>query len=137
MVRSAAAILALFILTGGAEAQQRHTVVDGETLWSLAQRYYNDPWRWPRIYEANRAPTGQVEDAHWIYPGETIIIPDVEATPVVVGVVVEPTPAPVQPAPVVMVETVEPERTVFYNSGQPQSGFVLSGTQNTRPAVPR
>jgi hypothetical protein len=139
MVRSAAAILALFIFTGAAEAQQRHTVVDGETLWGLAQRYYNDPWRWPRIYEANRAPSGQVEDAHWIYPGEVIIIPDVEATPVVAGVVIEPVPAPVQPgpAPVITVETVEPERTVFYNSGGAQGGFVLSGTQNTRLAVPR
>jgi len=137
MVRSAAAILALFIFTGAAQAQQRHTVVDGETLWSLAQRYYSDPWRWPRIYEANRAPSGQVEDPHWIYPGEVLIIPDVDATPVVAEMVIEPAPAPVGP-PVVVVETVEPERTVFYNSPDGgRAGFILSGTQNTRPVVPR
>ncbi len=70
MVRSVAAILALVLLPGIAQAQQRHQVVEGETLWALAQRYYNDVWRWPRIYEANRAPGSPVEDAHWIYPGE-------------------------------------------------------------------
>src|SRR5688572_16344444 len=124
MVRSAAAILARFIFTAAAHGQQRHLVVDGETLWQLAQRYYNDPWRWPRIYAANRAPSGQVEDAHWIYPGEVIIIPDVDATPVVANVVVEPAPSVVQPAPapVMVVETVEPERTVFFNSPEGRAG---------------
>ena len=144
MVRSAAAILALFIFTGVAQAQQRHTVVDGETLWALAQRYYNDPWRWPRIYEANRAPSGQVEDAHWIYPGEVLVIPEIAATPVVAQVVVEPAPAPVQPAPVqpeppppvLPMEPIEPERTVFYST-EGRAGVAIVGTDATRTAVPR
>jgi hypothetical protein len=142
MVRLAAAILALFLLTGDASAQQRHTVADGETLWSLAQRYYNDPWRWPRIYEANRAPSGQVEDAHWIYPGEVIIIPDVNATPVVAEVVVAPTPVVVPPDPVPPppppppAEPVEPERTVFF-SNEGRSGFTAVGVAVARTAVPR
>jgi len=138
MVRFATAILALFILAGEAKAQQRHTVVDGETLWSLAQRYYNDPWRWPRIYEANRAPSGQVEDAHWIYPGEVILIPDVEATPVVAGVVVEPTPAePAPAAPLAPIEQGEPERTVFYNADSRAAAGFGASAANSRAAVPR
>ena len=139
MVRSAAAILALVLLPGIAQAQQRHQVVEGETLWALAQRYYNDAWCWPRIYEANRAPGGPVEDAHWIYPGEVLTIPDVAAT--IAEVAVEPAPpaqpelAP-EPRPPAIGEPVEPERTVFYTAGG-AAGFGIIGTSVRRTAVPR
>src|SRR4051812_9423594 len=61
MVRSArwtlplALGLALIGLPGRVDAQQIHKVVTGETLWGLSQRYYSDPYKWPQIYEANRA----------------------------------------------------------------------------------
>jgi LysM repeat protein len=37
-----------------APAGRRHTVVKGDTLFSLAQRYYSNRSRWREIYEANR-----------------------------------------------------------------------------------
>ena len=91
MVRSAWVVLALMLLIPGiVQAQQPavHAVVDGETLWGLAQRYYNDPWRWPRIYEANR---GVVEDPQWINQEEQLVITEIMAAPPPVqAVVVEP-----------------------------------------------
>lgn len=83
MVRSAIAVLALSIFPGLAVAQQpaqtasrTHVVVDGETLWALAGRYYEDPFLWPRIYEANRS---QIADPDLIYPDQEFVIPGIAA----------------------------------------------------------
>jgi len=49
-----------------------HTIVPGDTFWSLAERFYGDPYLWPQIWEENR----YVLDAHWIYPGDPLVIPN-------------------------------------------------------------
>lgn len=48
-----------------------HTVVRGDTLWGLAQRYCGSGHRWRQIYQANQ---GQIRDPHWIYPGQRFVI---------------------------------------------------------------
>lgn len=54
-----------------------HVVAKGDTLWDLAQRFYGDPYLWPQIWERNR----WVEDAHWIYPGDPLVL-GVEIVPI-------------------------------------------------------
>ena len=49
-------------------APDLHVVQKGDTLWSLCSKYYNDPWRWPRLWAANPIIT----NPHWIFPGDVI-----------------------------------------------------------------
>lgn len=47
-----------------------HTIKSGDTLWALAQTYYNDPYLWPQLWESNT----WITDAHWIYPGDVLLV---------------------------------------------------------------
>jgi len=45
-----------------------HNVRRGDTLWSLCDRYHQNPWAWPRVWSYNP----QIENPHWIYPGDRV-----------------------------------------------------------------
>jgi LysM repeat protein len=53
-----------------AATDQVHVVAKGDTLWGLAAKYYGNAYLWPQIWEKNR----YVQDAHWIYPGDPLIL---------------------------------------------------------------
>jgi hypothetical protein len=52
----------------------KYVVVKGDNLWSICQRYYNDAWIWPELWEMNQFIT----NPHWIKPGEIITIYEYE-----------------------------------------------------------
>ena len=91
-------------VTGPAKS---HTVRPGDTLWEIARRYLNDPFLWPEVYRLN---TAIVEDPHWIFPGETLVLPDPASlgAPVVTVAIEEATGGAVSEGP-----------TVFSGAGAP------------------
>jgi LysM repeat protein len=126
MVRSASALLAVLILSGFVAMQQvaTHTVVRGDTLWDLADHYYNDPFQWRRIWEANR---DKINDPNLIYPDQVFALPGREAA--VSAVTVEPAaglpaaqptqqaqqrPAARQPVAPPPQASMASQRTIFY-----------------------
>ena len=53
------------------DAPERYVVVPGDTLWSIAQRYTDSPWRWPELWNLNK---DQLKNPHRIYPGNVILL---------------------------------------------------------------
>ena len=50
-----------------------YVIVRGDTFWDIAKRYLNNPYLWPQIWEENK----YITDAHWIYPGDPLVMPKV------------------------------------------------------------
>ena len=54
------------------EAGKQHTVRSGETLATIAARYYGSAAMFPKIYNANQ---GVIKSPDLIYPGQVLAIP--------------------------------------------------------------
>ena len=53
------------------DAPDRYVVERGDTLWSIAERYLDAPWRWPDLWELNK---DQIKNPNRIYPGNVLVL---------------------------------------------------------------
>ncbi len=53
------------------EGAAYYIVVRGDTLWDISARYLKNAYLWPQIWDQNK----YITDAHWIYPGDPIVLP--------------------------------------------------------------
>src|SRR5690348_4367844 len=97
-----------------------HVVATGETLWSIAQLYYNDPLLWPEIYRLN---TALIDDPHWIYPGEELSLSQA------VSVAAAPETTTVVPQP------AAPGDTVHAQPAPPDTVAAVAAAPDTTPLV--
>ena len=51
-------------------AAKTYTIKAGDTLWGLAQQFYKNGYLWPQLWESNT----WITDAHWIYPGDVLLL---------------------------------------------------------------
>ena len=56
------------VRTPGEAAPEVYVIQRGDTLWDLSGRYLESPWYWPKLWSYNP----QVENPHWIFPGNEL-----------------------------------------------------------------
>lgn len=110
-----------------------YTIVPGDTLWGLSQRFLRDPYYWPNLWANNQS----VGNPHFIYPGQKVRIYSdrIEIVPVPAPLKGEqPKPQEPREEPQAATFTVNGSEGFLIEDGINPSGIVISIYQNREMA---
>ena len=54
-----------------ANAPDSYKVKRGDTLWAISKLFLKSPWRWPELWDMNKA---DIQNPHLIYPGQMLYL---------------------------------------------------------------
>src|SRR5262245_4795647 len=124
-------------------APDRYIVVEGDTLWSIAGRFLQNPWQWPEIWKMNQE---QIKNPHRIYPGDVIVL-DRSAQDARLRVAqletvrrqpeIRSEPFAPKPIPAIPISVIEPflSRPLVVGPGELDGAPRISATQENRVAI--
>lgn len=61
---------AITVQKSAKSGERIYMVAPGDTLWSIAEGLYNEPWYWPSLWSYNP----QITNPHLIYPGDVVYL---------------------------------------------------------------
>jgi hypothetical protein len=93
-----------------------YTIKRGDTLWSLAEQFFKNAYMWPQLWEGNT----WITDAHWIYPGDVLLIDSETAQQITAAAAAHGDTLPPPPA-------LMPESVTAGNSGGSAASTYVSG----------
>lgn len=107
------------------DAERDYIVKEGDTLWDISQRFYNDAFLWPRLWQQNQ----YITNPHHIYPGDRIrlypykVLIELEETEPPPVEEVKPVLPPTEEAPLPLPPPPEIIRLVIYPEVR-SAGFI-------------
>ncbi|QWV98913.1 LysM peptidoglycan-binding domain-containing protein [Geomonas nitrogeniifigens] len=111
-----------------------YTIVPGDTLWGLSQRFLKDPYYWPNVWANNQA----VGNPHFIYPGQKVRIYsdriEIEQLPFSALPKQAPPPQELREEPQPATFAVNGSEGFLMENGMQPSGTVISLHQNREMA---
>ena len=141
LAQTTSAVIPSAPMSAAQPATVTHTVVPGDTLWSIAVQYYGDGTQWQAIYQANvglpQPGGGALTDAHWIYPGWSLVIPGATQSSPTVPATPAPAPASIGPVPPLRPPKRPRHSPTTSALSRPDHHSVSHGGPVGRPMVPR
>ncbi|MEA2161959.1 MAG: hypothetical protein QOK37_86 [Thermoanaerobaculia bacterium] len=99
-----------------------YTIKSGDTLWGLAQQFFKNAYLWPQLWEGNT----WITDAHWIYPGDVLLIDSETAQQIAAATTPGGTGA-LPPPPAIMPEDTTPSSaSTSVTSGTTERRFITA-----------